>query len=322
MKNNGLLWLAILVIVTSFAPRSQAPMHLYPSSTTPTTSLPQIVLPTPFVDPVSQPQVTKSLDLKVQTESVDQPNNKNTTRTDSQSVDLLADVPEAVRCELTLAPPCKHSRPNQLPPAPIGYRWERLERLYTFSAYVHALEESYRGDRLDVPGIQGVQAKEGFLYGVDGLGMQGGGFIYMMNIQGEYEKRYIRYISGHWELDGEDVIISNQWVYAKTGKAVDTKFISKILLADGRFSLANEPNLTPYYSVAASRDFKIGDKLYVPGLVSYGGIFEVQDRGGAFGPNSQRFDLFVGNDMSRALEWIRLGPARSNLVVYRLVANE
>jgi hypothetical protein len=175
------------------------------------------------------------------------------------------------------------------------------------------------GDLVDIPGIHGLQAKEGFLFGVDGVGMQGGGFIKRLNNDRVMTPIYIRFISGKWQLDGQDVIISDLWRYTDTEAPVDPRYITNIKLANARFAMATPPDLIPYYSVAASPRFPSGTKIFVPGLQQFGGMFEVQDCGGAFGPDSQRFDIYVGQNMSKALEFIRLGPARSDLVVYQLV---
>jgi hypothetical protein len=206
-----------------------------------------------------------------------------------------------------------------LPEAPVGYAWKRLDGKFTFSAYAHPSDNEFMGNRVDIPGVGNLQAKDGFLYGVDGIGMQGGGFVQGLNRQGVLDTFYIRYISGHWELDGDDVFIKDEWYYSATGEVVPSSQIGKILLAEARFAMVDEPQLTPYYSLAAPTRFEIGTKLFVPGLESFGGIFEVQDRGGAFGKDSQRFDIYVGREMEKALEWFRLGPDRSDLVVYSLV---
>lgn len=148
--------------------------------------------------------------------------------------------------------------------------------------------------------------------------MQGTGVIRRMDDHRVMQTIYIKYISGHWELDGEDVLIADYWYYAGSGEAVPADQVDEIHLVDAKFSIVPEPTLTPYFSVAASNRFDMGTWLFVPGLDSYGGIFEVQDRGGAFGLQSQRFDLYVGKEMDLALEWLRLDGKRKNLVVYTL----
>jgi hypothetical protein len=224
-------------------------------------------------------------------------------------------------CMKLALPPCLTDASIQLPPAPPGFTWKRLEDSFTFSAYAHPSEDYYLGDLVDIPGIQNLKAKDGFLFGVDGIGMQGGGYIWRLNDAHQMAPIYISYIAGHWELDGQDVVISDQWRYRDGGNSVDLSQIANIRLADARFAMVDEPALTPDYSVAASPRFPIGTQLYVPGLAAYGGKFEVQDRGGAFGPDSQRFDIYVGKDINSALTFIRLGPARSNLPVYALEPN-
>jgi hypothetical protein len=224
-------------------------------------------------------------------------------------------------CMKLALPPCLTDAAIQLPPAPPGFTWKRLEDSFTFSAYAHPSEDYFMGDMVDIPGIQNLKAKDGFLFGVYGIGMQGGGYIWRLNKDHQMAPIYISYIAGHWELNGENVIISDQWRYEDGGKSVDQDQIANIRLVDARFAMMDEPTLTPYYSVAASPRIPIGTQLYVPGLAAYGGKFEVQDRGGAFGPDSQRFDIYVGKDINSALEFIRLGPARSNLPVYALEHN-
>jgi hypothetical protein len=214
-----------------------------------------------------------------------------------------------------------HSDPHTLPPAPQGKMWQKLDGDFSFSAYAQPTEESYMGNMVYVPGAWGVMAKEGFLYGVDGIGMQGGGYIWRKGDDKKDHRLYIKYISGHWELDGRDVNITDHWYYKDNGEIVDTSLISKIRLSDdAKFSVMPDPELSPYYSVAAPSRFDLGTKIFVPGLKNYNeGVFEIQDRGGAFESDSQRFDIYVGQDLNRALEFLRLGPARSNLDVYQLV---
>ncbi len=221
-------------------------------------------------------------------------------------------------CHDMALPRCLGQPGLDLPPAPTGYTWVRLEGRFSFSAYAHPSENTFMGDLVDIPGIQGLKAKDGFLYGVDGIGMQGGGYIWRLNNNRKLKPIYIRYIAGEWKLGDQKVVVSDQWRYGDTGSSVDPASIENIRLADARFAIDTPPNLTPYSSVAASPRFPLGTKLFVPGLLQYGGLFEVKDYGGAFGPDSQRFDVYVGEEMSAALNFIRIGSARMNLVVYQL----
>jgi 3D (Asp-Asp-Asp) domain-containing protein len=225
--------------------------------------------------------------------------------------------PLEVCTDLSL-PDCKVDEKVKLPAAPAGYAWKRLNGKYTFSAYAHPSEEYYMGDLVDIPGIQGLKAKDGFLFGVDGIGMQGGGYIWRLNAERQYVPIYITYIKGDWTLGGESVTISDEWRYTESGQPVDTQQISKIRLTNARFAMVDAPKLIPNYSVAAPLRFPSGSKIYVPGLQAFGGTFEVQDCGGAFGPDSRRFDLYVGTNINDAVKFIRLNDARSNLPVYIL----
>jgi hypothetical protein len=222
----------------------------------------------------------------------------------------LCDLGKLLNCQLL-------QRPG-FPPAPPGYEWKRLDGLFTFSAYAHPTEADYPGDLVDIPGIQGLEAKEDFLFALDGIGMQGGGYIHRVYPRQGALNYYIKYISGHWELGNEDVIIEDEWYFARDHSPVNADQFSRIRLKEAKFSIMPDPQLIPYYSVAASTRFEIGTQIYVPGLAAYGGLFEVQDRGGAFSKDSQRFDIYVGSEMETALEWIRLDRARSNLPVYVL----
>jgi hypothetical protein len=215
-------------------------------------------------------------------------------------------------------PNCKVDVSAKLPTPPAGYAWKRLNGKYTFSAYAHPSEEYYLGDLVDIPGIQGLKAKDGFLFGVDGIGMQGGGYIWRLNAQRQYVPIYITYIKGDWTLGDESVTISDEWRYTESGEPVDTQLISKIRLTNARFAMVDAPKLIPNYSVAAPLRFPSGSKIYVPGLEAFGGTFEVQDCGGAFGPESKRFDLYVGTNINDAVKFIRLNDARSNLPVFIL----
>lgn len=231
--------------------------------------------------------------------------------------DEVLPIPAKI-CQTLQVAPCALQGAIPLPFAPDGYRWTLLDGRYSFSAYAHPSDDYFLGDMVDIPGIGGVKAKEGFLFGVDGIGMQGGGYVMGMNKHNKIVSMYIRYIAGEWKLDGQNVLISDQWRYKESGEQVELSRIGEIRLGDARFAIAEPPDLTPYYSVAASPRFAIGTKLFVPGLQQFGGQFEVQDRGGAFDINSQRFDIYVGQEMSEALKFIRLGPARSDLEVYVL----
>ncbi len=226
-----------------------------------------------------------------------------------------------VVCDEIMTGHCKGPQVTSFPPAPPGYSWQKLTGKFTFSAYSLADERVFAGSQMDIPGILGLQAKEDFLYSIYGVGMQGTGVIKRMDDHRTMQTIYIKYISGHWELDGEEVLIADYWYYAESGAAVPADQVSKIRLVDAKFSIVSEPKLTPYFSVAASNRFGMGTWLFVPGLDTYGGIFEVQDRGGAFGPQSQRFDLYVGKELDLALDWLRLDDLRKNLVVYVLSPN-
>jgi len=215
---------------------------------------------------------------------------------------------------------CPRGSTSPFPPTLPGYYWKPLKEKYSFSAYAIPGEEAYMGDLIDIPGIIGLQAKEEFLFSVAGIAMQGGGIIHRMDDDRVVRPLYIKYIAGSWVLDGKDVYVTDQWYYSDTGEIVPTDQISFIRIGEPRFSILPEPDLIPYYSVAASYRFPIGTKIYVPDLQGYGGIFEVDDRGGAFDQDSLRFDIFVGKNMDRALEWIRLDTARHNLDVYVLAA--
>lgn len=315
--------LSVLLVCSSFAPQIYSPVNI--SSQRVSISAPaavQIPPATPteipvIVHPISNPT---AIPIKRSLSSTPIPNPESIKPAQPDpTLDSIPTLQYLEGCLPGLDQNCRNPRSPTLPKAPPGYAWKRLEGKYTFSAYVHPNEDAFMGDRLDIPGVGGVQAKEGFLYGVDGIGMQGGGFVQGINHQGVLDTFYIRYISGHWELDGKDVFIQDEWYYSETGEVVPTVLIGKILLSDARFAMDKEPHLTPYYSVAAPTRFEIGTKIYVPGLESFGGIFEVQDRGGSFGKDSQRFDIYVGREMEKALEWFRLGAMRSDLVVYILV---
>lgn len=206
-----------------------------------------------------------------------------------------------------------------VPHPPRGFIWKRLSGGYTFSAFSHADEQYFSGDQVEIPGILGLTAKEDFLFGVDGVGMQGSGVIWRLDANRQMQPINIRYIAGHWELDGQDVIIEDYWYYAADHRPVDAQLIPKIRLVDARFAISPGNQLIPYYSVAAPPRFDDGTLLYVPELIEYGGLFEVQDRGGAYGPNSRRFDVYVGKGMGKAVDWLRLGARRSDLAVYQLL---
>ncbi len=221
-------------------------------------------------------------------------------------------------CTNLSLPDCQTKATVKLPAAPTGYTWKRLSGTFTFSAYAHPSEEYYMGDLVDIPGIQGLQAKDGFLFGVDGIGMQGGGYIWRLNAERKLMPIYITYIKGDWTLGGESVTISDEWRYTESGEPVDKNIISKIRLTNARFAMVDAPKLIPNYSIAAPLRFPSGSKIYVPGLQEFGGTFEVQDCGGAFGPDSKRFDLYVGTNINDAVKFIRLNDARANLPVFIL----
>lgn len=224
-------------------------------------------------------------------------------------------------CLSTTTITCSVADSVAFPPAPVGMTWQKLDGGFSFSGYAQPTEEAYMGNMVYVPGAWGIMAKEGFLYGVDGIGMQGGGYIWRKGDDKQMHRMYIKYISGRWELDGRDVCITDHWYYKDTGELVDPNQVYKIRLSDdSKFSIMPDPELTPYYSVAAPSRFDLGTKIFVPGLKNYNqGIFEIQDRGGAFEATTNRFDIYVGQDLNRALELLRLGPARSNLIVYQLI---
>ena len=224
-------------------------------------------------------------------------------------------------CDLGRLFHCRAFQRPGFPPAPPGYAWKRLDGLFTFSAYVHPTEADYPGDLVEIPGIQGIKAKEDFLFAVDGIGMQGGGYIRRVEPGIGRLDYYIKYISGHWQLGDRDVIIEDEWYFASDHAPVDPRQIQRIRLNHSKFSIMTDPKLIPFYSIAAPARFPIGAQVFVPALASYGGLFEVQDRGGAFSKDAERFDVFVGTEMEEALNWFRLDQARSNLPVYMLIKN-
>jgi hypothetical protein len=224
-----------------------------------------------------------------------------------------------IPCEEALSNSCLGTRGILFPMPPGGFYWKRLNGLYTFSAYSHAVESDFMGNLAPIPGIKGLEAKEDFLFGVSGVGMQGSGTIWRLDDQRVLRPINLRYISGHWVLNGRDVVIEDKWYYADDQSPVARDLIRKIRLTDARFAILPEIQLTPYYSVAAPPEFDTGTQIFVPSLTNYGGLFEVQDRGGAFGPDSQRFDVYVGKKIDHALDWLAQGEARSNLVVYTLI---
>ena len=192
---------------------------------------------------------------------------------------------------------------------------------FTFSAYVFADETQFGGPRVNVNGVAGQQAREDFLFGSGGVIMQGTGVLEdgtLIHIANPHDMRWSR---------GGQVIVHTEgfgWHYAGTSERTGLAGASIMNRDEAVFRLgAGRQGLEPYYSVAAPSSIEMGTLLYSPDLqpyTPYGGVFEVQDRGGAI--TGRSMDLFVGQGFANSDAWLYTPPtstARVGAQVYQLI---
>lgn len=167
--------------------------------------------------------------------------------------------------------------------------WLEIGNMH-MSVYYPANEDNFSGPLVRIPGLENYKARKDFLFSYTGVAMQGTGYF-----KRDGNTTMIHYEKGHWELKGQRVEISDHWYYSKTHLPVPLHLLPNIKLVDAKFALGPGKNLTDYYSLAAPPNFPIGTYVYIPDLahLNDGGLFEIQDRGGAFRENAHRFDLYA-----------------------------
>jgi 3D (Asp-Asp-Asp) domain-containing protein len=196
----------------------------------------------------------------------------------------------------------------------------KLQAVGTFdiSMYYYAVEAmpNFTRSRTPVRGLPGREARKDFLFGPEGVPMQGSGIL---------------------ESTGELIEITNPrdvggWVDREGNQTHDYRRLYSIAEPDAAVFGLSRKELVPFYSVARSLGNQVvptGTLLFVGGLEDllhehgvdgHDGIVRVMDAGGDVQPT--QLDLFVGPQTSRIYQlfvsWTN-DPRHSSLPVYKLL---